>query len=72
MSFSDLSFCCEWGCKLVTDHKGSAGPLQMTLPVLTSPDIVQLAVTGIYRGEIAEWMSDSGILPAPKRWEALC
>jgi len=37
----------------VTDFEAIAGPLQLTLPVLTSPDIVQLAVAGIYSSRIA-------------------
>ncbi len=37
----------------MTDFAAIAGPLQLTLPVLTSPDIVQLAVEGIYSGTIA-------------------
>jgi hypothetical protein len=37
----------------VTDFEAIAGPLQLTLPVLTSPDIVQLAVAGIYSCTIA-------------------
>ena len=37
----------------MTDFEAIAGPLQLTLPVLTSPDIVQLAVAGIYSGTIA-------------------
>jgi len=57
----------------VTDHKGSAGPLQMTLPVLTSPDIVQLAVTGIYRGEIAiSWSNVEPILVLANSIGVLC
>lgn len=37
----------------MTDFEAIAGPLQLTLPVLTSPDIVQLAVSGIYNSTIA-------------------
>ncbi|DBA69487.1 TPA: hypothetical protein ACH3X2_001171 [Trebouxia sp. C0005] len=63
MSFSDLSFFCEWGRNRVTDFQAIAGPLQLTLPVLTSPDIVQLAVAGIYSGTIAlSWSTVEPVL----------
>ena len=47
----------------MTDFQAIAGPLQLTLPVLTSPDIVQLAVAGIYSGTIAlSWSTVEPVL----------
>ncbi|KAL0050536.1 hypothetical protein WJX82_001813 [Trebouxia sp. C0006] len=60
MSFSDLSFFCDWGRKRVTDFEAIAGPLQLILPVLTSP---QLAVSGIYNSTITlSWSNVEPIL----------
>jgi hypothetical protein len=53
----------------VTDFAAIAGPLQLTLPVLTSPDIVQLAVEGIYSGTIAlSWSNVEPMLVLAFNW----
>ena len=47
----------------MTDFEAIAGPLQLILPVLTSPDIVQLAVSGIYNSTITlSWSNVEPIL----------
>ena len=49
----------------MTDFEAIAGPLQLILPVLTSPDIVQLAVSGIYNSTITlSWSNVEPILVA--------
>ncbi len=53
----------------MTDFAAIAGPLQLTLPVLTSPDIVQLAVEGIYSGTIAlSWSNVEPMLVLAFNW----
>lgn len=52
------SACCsKWGHNRVQQHKDSNSPLELVLPVLTDPDIVQQAVAGVLSGQIRLSMS---------------
>ena len=44
--------CSTWGCNRVQEHQ-SLAPLQLILPVLTAPEVVQHAVAALHSGSIA-------------------
>ena len=46
-----FAVCSTWGCNRVQEHQ-SLAPLQLMLPVLTAPEVVQYAVAAIHSGSI--------------------
>ena len=46
-------FCCsKWGQNRVLEHGSRSSPLELVLPVLTSPEIVEKAVAGVLSGQV--------------------
>lgn len=45
--------CSKWGHNRVLEHKNNGSPLELILPVLTSPDILEQAVAGVLSGQIS-------------------
>ena len=45
--------CSEGGRNRVKEHQATGVPINLVLPVLTRPDVVQEAVAGILSGEIS-------------------
>lgn len=50
-----------WGCNRVQEHQ-SLAPLQLILPVLTDPEIVQHAVAALHCGSIQLSMSNVEVI----------
>ncbi|KAL0052135.1 hypothetical protein WJX82_008432 [Trebouxia sp. C0006] len=58
MAHNDLAYCSEWGHNRVLEHKATSVPLNLILPVLTKPEIVEQAVAGVLSGQISLSMSN--------------
>ena len=48
----------KWGHNRVLEHQGTTSPINLVLPVLTRPDVVQQAVAGMLSGQIGLTMSN--------------
>lgn len=53
----NLLFCSKWGQNRVLEHRSQDSPLNLVLPVLTSPDVVEKAVASVLSGNIKLSMS---------------
>lgn len=63
MAPTDLAYCSKWGRNRVAEQQATQSPINLVLPVLTRPDVVEQAVAGILSGQIGlTWFSVEPLL----------